>query len=605
MVSALLDLGANPTISAGKGGETSLHWIALIDNQDAIKVIECLLDHGANINTQSDELRFYPWKRPRAILMGKIDILYVGSPLHWAVLDGKINNVRFLVSKGALVDVKNRYRFTPLAIAVCMRRSDLLLALLEGRRSTDNEDDGTLLRYLYFDSTRSSRLLQGFGDEDEARTLALILRSAPHDGDEGKVSEYFKWSIGYGVGAMMYGLLSKLLDGLEHCYATCESENQNFSGIPLARKFWQDMRLLHSAVKRNDPEILDLILRKGAYIKELDDMSYTCLHTAAVSQCSDACSEVLLRHGAKVDWRTNLGWLPFHFAVLAGNTAIAQALVDIMSTEQISDALGIFYAPKSNKYPMNFLGHAISLRGLSFASIKGIEWLLDSPHHIVDFKSFCPEGKYTPLHIAVDGPDFSYGVFKMYGRLPILRLLLSKFNSPEHLEARSHKGVTALHLAAWLGKFEETRLLVDAGADMNALSADGTPLDFTFIGPPSYLESMEPGPTREMIKRFMEGRNAVAKFLRSRGAKSVEEITLGITLRDVIPYAVESGEYIDFFNSSTFARMRWGRRRYGCTPIMPRLELQRYMRDDLTAKALVIPEKVPDGAAPTLNKMTI
>ena len=194
----------------------------------------------------------------------------------------------------------------------------------------------------------------------------------------------------------------------------------------------------------------------------------------------------------------------------------------------------------------------------------------------------------------MDGLDYRSRAFKGFGGLPILRLLLARYRNPELLEARSKNHLTALHLAAWLGKLEETRLLVEAGADVSALSPEGSPLDCAFSPPPSLLYEQSLGPTREQIKRFMEGRNAVAKYLRSHGAKSAEEIILKVKLGDWLPYSINSGEHVGYFQSSSFARRRRGWSRYGCPTIRPQLKPERFMQGDLTAKELVIPENLPD-----------
>jgi len=49
-------------------------------------------------------------------------------------------------------------------------------------------------------------------------------------------------------------------------------------------------------------------------------------------------------------------------------------------------------------------------------------------------------------------------------------------------------------------------------------------------------------------------RNAIAKYLRNKGAKCIAKFQVSIKLGDWISYAIESGEHIEYFQSSTFAR---------------------------------------------------
>lgn len=106
--------------------------------------------------------------------------------------------------------------------------------------------------------------------------------------------------------------------------------------------------------------------------------------------------------------------------------------------------------------------------------------------------TFLEEG-WTPLHYAAFG-----------GRDEVVKLLLERGAS---VDARSQAGTTALHEAAWGGHAQIAELLIANGADVNARDSRGqTPLDMA----------------RQFT--FHQPHEAVAKLLRSRGAKTSIEL---------------------------------------------------------------------------------
>lgn len=97
-------------------------------------------------------------------------------------------------------------------------------------------------------------------------------------------------------------------------------------GKPLAHLCWNVLNLSHSFVKRNDAEILDLILERAAKIRHE-------LFILAMEGGSPECIEVLLKHGAKVDAVSDPGsYTPFAFAVMYGNIETAKYFAKFMAT---------------------------------------------------------------------------------------------------------------------------------------------------------------------------------------------------------------------------------------------------------------------------------
>ena len=271
-------------------------------------------------------------------------------------------------------------------------------------------------------------------------------------------------------------------------------------------------------------------------------MGRSAIHVWAAEAHTTGCLDVLLEHGIELNLETFRGWTPFQVAVLNGNTFAAEALRAVMSAAQFQEALEV---KKTNHthLPFTLLGHVIKNGGMTRAGTLGLKYLLQLlPRSFKSTFIVAPSNHFTAIHTAVDGLDFNQGVFQDAARLPALRVLISEFSSPEHLNAETADGATALHLAVWLGKYEELRLLVEAGADVNVTGVrDSTPLDQTFWDPPKYFVEDKLPPTKEMVKRFLQARNGIPRHLRRKGAKHAWELRSGGKLEDRVPFP-EGGE---------------------------------------------------------------
>lgn len=105
------------------------------------------------------------------------------------------------------------------------------------------------------------------------------------------------------------------------------------------------------------------------------------------------------------------------------------------------------------------------------------------------------DGGETALHLAVrEGHVDTIQVLLVYGSNPNTqrdplnprwaqnRTLLSVFSSSQRINNNSQPCETPLHLAARQGNIEIVNLLLNAGAEINALAKFGTPLDYAIDG---------------------------------------------------------------------------------------------------------------------------
>lgn len=78
---------------------------------------------------------------------------------------------------------------------------------------------------------------------------------------------------------------------------------------------------------------------------------------------------------------------------------------------------------------------------------------------------------YTPLHLAASWGD------------PITLSMLLKEACESDINTRDNRGHTPLHKAAVMGRYENVRRLVEAGADVFSVANGETPLDFARVSP--------------------------------------------------------------------------------------------------------------------------
>jgi ankyrin repeat protein len=591
---ALIELGADVNTRAGEGGETPLHWLAI--NPDAEPVVEALLRKGADINAINKKLRVYPWLPGRMSMANCTHYWYIGTPLQWAVLHENESAVKLLLRRGAQADLANNLQHTPCQLAAALRNPRLLDILLSSLEYISSSAVCDIFRELWFDSTNYRRALLGFSLDDEIETLNTILRHMPQNLTTKETEDTFRHIVQNGVSASSLPFLSRVLDGLDFCLqVSSDDADAATPGLPLARPTWNNnfFPLLLNAVWRNDPDILELVLRKGVDIEQEDILNYSCLHILARSNGSVDCLKVLLRHGASLERKNDSGYFPIQVAVFSGNTDLAQAMVDEISAEQFDNMLGESSCIPRDKMQIpgrdsTFLGHLITLRGLHDMSTRGVNWLLDILGRESSFVA-CRKNKETVLHLAVDEFDDNRSIWRDKWSLPVLKLLLMKFSSKRELNAQTEEGLTALHIAVWFGKAEEVRLIIKAGAEVNIPSRRfGTALDIAFANPPNcyVLRQREGNLTRDQVVQYVNGRNDSARYLRAAGAKSLQEIENGVEFADWIPFPFgATGEYP---THRVISRPPW-LKRYGNVALMPRWSVPSFLRKELKAKDLIVP----------------
>lgn len=531
VIHLLIRLGADVSKASYSLGETPLHWVTLMD--DCEDLITEMIARGANIHAQSKKsLTGLPWALGGLISNMKLGRVH-GTPLRWAIATGNPEAARALVDHGADIELTPSGALSPLRIAAFMARKDLVEILLSRKSSTYSISRDELYE-LVSDPTVTKRCLEQHTEEDQVQVTKILSKSCPRS-NFNEIDKFFKFTILNTISGASFLLLESILDCLDGCSVSCGG----VPGKPLA-KFFCDQQyysLSRIAAWRNEAIVLDLILAKGA------DLEPETVHTLAREGGSRECIQVLLNHGAQIDLHNLNGpFTPFGFAVLRGNIETAKTLADFMTEAQVSESLspdGMMEMRDGKR--VTLLGAIILSIRVTDARTKGVEYLFSLPSHLnaVNF-IVQPQTSTTALHLAIDDFDLNEGFFHEFSTLSLFRCLLSKFYEPQQINARDSQNRTPLHLAAWMAKLEECQLLVEAGADLDILAFDDrTPFDACFLFPPSGMVKKKNGlgPTREMIRRYQDKRNACALYLRGKGARSGCEITQGETLPDfIVPF---------------------------------------------------------------------
>jgi len=250
------------------------------------------------------------------------------------------------------------------------------------------------------------------------------------------------------------------------------------AGADVNLKSTQGFAPLFAAVQNKHKPVVEYLLTKGAHINEKNGQTgLTALYKACVDGSLDIAT-VLLDAGADVNLKSTQGYTPLYAAVQSKHKPVVEYLLS--KGASIDEKLG-----------------PLGLTAFYKASIDGsldIAKVLVDAGADINMKS--TEG-YTPLFVAVQNKH-----------KPVVEYLISKGARID--EKNGQNNDTALHKACVTGSLEVVKILVDAGADINAVNKQGeTPNDFAVENNHQsivdYLESLQPpwtGFTQSDISKF-------------------------------------------------------------------------------------------------------
>jgi ankyrin len=232
---------------------------------------------------------------------------------------------------------------------------------------------------------------------------------------------------------------------------------------------------LADAMMRADREVVRALLRQGADVNALQPDGTSALHWAARKDDVES-AQLLLRAGAKVDASTRYGVVPLHLAAVNGSAAMIDALLRAGADPNAANPGGetpLMTAARTGTLDAVTLlldtGAAVDAR----EDVRGqtaLMWAVLENHPAV-VRVLLARGAEIDAQTKVDVPDGTSGAPEgTSGDIGA--------HGPGIYRSRAVPSpagaMTPLLYAARDGNVEMARLLVDAGADINRTSANGT-----------------------------------------------------------------------------------------------------------------------------------
>lgn len=209
-----------------------------------------------------------------------------------------------------------------------------------------------------------------------------------------------------------------------------------------------------------NPEVTELLLKKGRANPNIPNVDGICAIHLAVQRRDIDSVRHLLRHGADVNCADNIRWFtPLHLIALPARHDADEALEDdlririaqLLCGSMGSEAPDLDYQDSQSNAPLHY---AAQLESRDICSLLDV--FLDHGAK----PNTTNERNQSPLHLLChNGKLRSIGMFQ-----EALRCMLQHHANPN---IQSQTGCTALHLTLYHRDIESAALLVEAGADLH------------------------------------------------------------------------------------------------------------------------------------------
>ena len=356
IVKFLLSKGANPNIKNNLNEKDTLYEVTPLffacENPNGYKIVKLLVENGADINEQnsygSTPLRMASgseqgYEIVRYLIEMNADVNKANNlgntPLHKAARNSEgFEIVKLLVENNADINALNSEAWSPLSEAA--RRQDnieILKYLIENGGNKFQKivyghsllhlalvNDGSnfeVIQYLLDeglninDTTNSKWTPLHFASRYKGPEIVNLLVSKGADTKA-------KTNVGYtALHLAVYneekdsiqGIIEPLLDYIDI------NERNNYDGT-----------VLHYAVRKNDKNIIELLLKNNAKINSKDNEGWTPLHSAVRYSNDTSVIQTLIDHGADVYMKADKGYSALHLAYYNKNDEIIPVIEKIL-----------------------------------------------------------------------------------------------------------------------------------------------------------------------------------------------------------------------------------------------------------------------------------
>lgn len=270
-----------------------------------------------------------------ALIDGNIDLLneqdiVEKTPLHHAIEAGHIEIAKFLIERGADINLLDKDRGSPLHAAASLGDVELVRLLIERGATSINEGDYRECTPLYIAAM--------MGHPDVAR---LLIESGADVDARDAVGRTPLMAVG---SPESMEIVDVLLEGGADINATVSRGPGEYSVLTVCAMFGSEDLVnylidkgavvhestlestFHSAVASDKYRLYEYLLEKGIDINEVHQKDPDFVFTAA-SGGSVRIMESLIEHGFNPGRRDVNGWAPLHYAASAGKTEMLTFLI--------------------------------------------------------------------------------------------------------------------------------------------------------------------------------------------------------------------------------------------------------------------------------------
>jgi len=479
-------------------GQSPLHWLISVDGNCVQELGRLLVENGASLECECE------WLEDNGYLF---DQQYHGTPLHWAVREGRVAAVQTLVELGAN-PFNDCALLSPFVFAVANHQVAVVRHLLLSKHSTPSRlseitSIGTsILFHTVCCNGTFERMMTNGGDllENARETLRLLLDNGCNPlivDDKGNTALHAACALSD------LEIVQLLIDDFgmdQHINTRCGSDGHTPLLTAIEHSKLQAVKLLLSRGADTYCRFLDVPLLHLCVVARDEKFLIQCLEAIGLPGRRDI--DALASHGDSPNTLT-----AFDYAVLVGNLDIARMFIAAGAKPPADD-------PERSGALLSSLissGH--------WKSTQSIQYLLEN-----NWGSFVLEqvGQTTALHLAADQSPCHLAM-RMLDPLTSEKnfmLILIAFSHPDQVNACTRDnadctaGTTPLHRAATAGFYYAARKLLETGARTDSLDSDGnTPLG-SLVRLLSYLEEAD-RELRPIGSDFMTGLRDTAKLLHS------------------------------------------------------------------------------------------
>ncbi len=368
--------------------------------------------------------------------------------LHLAAYHNSVKCLRYLLHKGANWRIKNNDGSIALHRAAVNNSIEAINILLDNGSNIEEKDaeGDTPLHYaIYFDKLEAmQRLLErGANIHAKGKNGFSTLHWAIY-GNKIRIvrplidnrADLFQADIN---GDIPIELAIKL--GNQNCINEL-LKDVNTNNMP---KTQSGLTLLHYAVRKNDKELVQLLVNRRVNLEEADlTLGKTALHMASEGNCIDAM-KILLANHANIEARGACEYTPLHAAAINNKKEAVELLI---SNKADIEAKSVILRTPLHTALLSNKENAINVLLSHEANANAVDLY-----------------GMSALHCAVSGNCNS----------SILSTLIDK---GVNINAVDNNGLTPIHLAAKIGNVAALRLLKQRGADLTIQDLNGkTPKD--------------------------------------------------------------------------------------------------------------------------------